>query len=726
MSKINVLEEQIFNQIAAGEVVERPVNVVKECVENSIDSGATQITVEITNAGINQIKIVDNGCGIETDDFVKAFKPHATSKLKSIDDLEHVATLGFRGEALSSIASVTKVTLISKTKDSDSAYTMYGEAGKFGEITPTGASDGTTIIINDLFFNIPVRRKFLKKSKSEESDITNMMIRLILSHSDIKFKYIVDGRVVYNTMGDGLYNAIYKIYGKKAVENLVKIDYTTNNIKITGYMSKPIYSKPNKSYQTLFINNRYINSTTVSVAIQRAYEYFMMKGTYPMYIVSLEVPQKSIDVNIHPNKLEVKFEDGDKIFNAFYKMTTDMLYKIVEIKDAVEEDKLPQAYKDYNAENKVPIIPHYYTTNDVNEVVIDDTKEIVEEEEEEEEPKPKKLVEVFSDKETMDRLEREMDEMAMRKLAVKEEMDRAYQEIAKKYNLQTYGGFNSDKRVYNDSDKLVGERFTEVIVPKNHDFVLPGSSESLKNQSSTLKQNSTPNSFDSFNSDTQNASLESKFTQPSFMDFAPESTPTATQTKMFETSKCKRIGTLFNTYLLVEQENTMYFIDQHAAHERLLYEKYLKVVNNSEDMKQPLLVPTVVSLNTLEMNFMMQNKALLESLGFEIEDFGDNTIKIDSIPHTFAGLDIEAFINSVLRDIDNELLISKSDLVREYIIKKACKHAVKGNDILSDIEISYLLEHVSSDLDVLLCPHGRPIVVKLSKSDIEKWFKRIV
>lgn len=651
MSKINILTKEVYNKIAAGEVVEKPASVVKELVENSIDAGATNITIEILNGGIDQIKVSDNGCGIEYDDFDKVFLAHATSKVKSVEDLSSIGTLGFRGEALSSIASVSNITLASKTENSNEGYQIRVSGGEMGEISPIGATTGTFILVEDLFFNIPARKKFLRKPKLEENDITNYVARLILANPDVSFKYIADNKIVYQSFGTGLYDAIYAVYGKSIVDNIIEVEFGKGNFKFTGYLGKPTFSKPNRTYQTLIINGRYVINQTVSTSIYKAYENFIMKGNFPFFVLHLNIPLDKVDVNVHPNKLEVKFEDANSLFGLVYSEVSEILYSI-------------------NNTKKI-------TANDVSTV---DTS---------------KLVELSSivgsqysneEKSTSDNIEEEIKEVTLTS-AVEYETNKANQEIQefqKNVNSPT-----SDSVIY------------PIISDSTFEFKVAQNQLSIHNYDS-VESNKLENNDNVIN----NKNL--------------------TQEKFIDSDNFKIIGTLFNTYILIEQDDNLYLIDQHAGHERLLFDKFTKELENSEIAIQSLMIPYVLETNYSEATFINDNIELLSKMGFEIEEFGVNSFKVSSTPLMFESINIGEFFDEILQDIDNKLILSKSDTLRDYLAKKACKSAVKGNTILSQNEIGELINRLNTSGQVLLCPHGRPITVKVSRTDIEKWFKRIV
>jgi len=647
MSVINVLTKEIYNKIAAGEVVEKPASVVKELVENSIDAKATNITIEILDGGIKYIKVADNGCGIEYDDFDKVFLAHATSKVKTIDDLGSIGTLGFRGEALSSIASVSKITLSSKTENSIEGYQVKISGGEMGEIVPIGATTGTYMIVEDLFFNIPARKKFLRKPKLEENDITNYVARLILANPNISFKYIADNKIVYQSFGTGLYDAIYAIYGKSIVDNIFEINFQRGDYKFSGFLGKPTFSKPNRTYQTLIINGRYVINQTISTAIYRAYENFLMKGNFPFFVINLNIPLDKVDVNVHPNKLEVKFEDSNSIFGMVYSEILDILYHQSVTKKITSNDSLSSEIDQSKLMNVTNEEGSEYN-NSTNFVENEEIKE----------------VSLTS--------------------SVEYELNKANVEIEK----------------YNDSNQD-GFKFVPFVSEKNaFNFKIKQDKTSEINE-------------DIFISNNSNVNIQNEYKQQS-------------QQESFIDNNLKIIGTIFNTYILVENNDKLLIIDQHAGHERLLYDSFINELNNKDVAIQSLLVPYVLETNYSEAVFINENLELINQLGFEIEFFGENSFKISTVPVLFDDINLEVFFSEILSSLDNKLIISKDQTVKEYIAKKACKSAVKGNTMLKDDEISSLLSNIDNSDTILLCPHGRPIVIEVTKKEIEKWFKRIV
>ena len=664
MSKINVLTKDIYNKIAAGEVVEKPASVVKELVENSIDAGATNIVIEILEGGIKQIKVSDNGCGIDYDDFDKVFLAHATSKVKTVEDLSSIGTLGFRGEALSSIASVSNISLASKTESANEGYQVKVSGGEMGDITPIGATTGTYIVISDLFFNIPARKKFLRKPKLEENDITNYIARLILANPNISIKYVADNKIVYHSFGTGLYDAIYSIYGKGIVDNIFEVNFERGDFKFSGYLGKPTYSKPNRTYQTLVINGRYVINQTISTSIYKAYDNFLMKGTFPFFVLHLQIPLDKVDVNVHPNKLEVKFEDSNTVFGLVYSEVLNILYGVNSTKKitsedtedpVVEQDKLVDNRNIGTSFNKSEFS---YENNSTNNEDIDDENEI------------KEVA-------LTDTVEYETNKQNVELEDFKKNVKEAENDGFKLVQFATSSSFDFNINQNKNTDNLMAQApdYTETIIEE----------------------------------------IEEKYTK----DISSQDT-------FLKDDNFKNIGTLFNTYVLIEKDTKLLLIDQHAGHERLLFDKFNLELKNKQVAVQPLMVPFVLDTNYNESNFILENIDALTDIGFEIDAFGDNSFKVSTVPLLFDNINLSEFFDTILSDIDNKLILSKNSSIKEYLAKKACKSAVKGNDKLTNNEISKLINELSKPDQVLLCPHGRPIVVEVDRKEIEKWFKRIV
>lgn len=625
MSKINILDKIVSNRISAGEVVEKPASVVKELIENSIDAGADKIVIEIEEGGIKSISILDNGSGIEKDDIKLAFMPHATSKIKNVEDLDNIATLGFRGEALASIASVAQVEMISKTKASELGSSIKIDGGEFGEIGEVAMNTGTQIVVKNLFYNTPARRKFLRKPKTEEGEITDLVEKIILANPTLQIRYVIDGKIKHNTTGSGLYANIYTIYGRETVENIIEINFEREGYKLTGYIGKPEISKANRTYQTLIVNGRVVRSAFISNAIQEVYQNFLMKNKFPFFVLNLTLPLDSVDVNVHPSKMEVKFENLGFIRTLFTNAVYSALVNANYTRSVVEEEK--------NEEEKAPS-----TTNSFVEK-----------------------------REPLNNLPNISEDEGISYLASKENMfgqDEKLKEVSLNYEESMLHEIESNSEE---------SRLTDYILNTNH---------------------------------------KNPYVVKEFQEIIEDAMP-----------KAKIIGVIFKTYILVEKENNLYMIDQHAAHERALYDKFSVSVENENVLKQGLITPYHLKLNSLEYDFFKRNFDVLSSVGFDVADKGDNQIEITAIPYVLPieklGEYIDYFISN-LQDYSSKA----SDYFKSGLMQHACKMAVKSGQVLSLNEIETLIDEMEKH--VLLCPHGRPILIKITKSQIEKWFKRIV
>ncbi len=606
MSKINILSSKIFNRISAGEVIERPASVVKELVENSIDAGANNILIEIIDGGITEIKITDNGCGIEKTELAKSILPHATSKISKVEDLDAIKTLGFRGEALASVVSVSKFTIETKTKDDEVGSILKCEGGENIDIFDSPSELGTTITVNNLFYNTPVRARFLKTPKSEENEITAVVARIILGNSNLKITYKADGKVIYQSFGEGLESAFLSIYGLETLKNCHFIQTEKNGVKIEGYISKPLFSKANRSYQTTFLNGRYIINQTVSSSISNAYAPYMMKRQYPLYLLLISLPNEYVDVNVHPNKIDVRFMNNQIVYGAIYSVISKVL-------DG---------------------------TLDVLNIVVPEKKLEVE---------PKK---------------------------------------------QEY------KFVNNSDDKFSFEKVT-----LNDSKVVKSIEE---------KQQESTGYNDIF--------LENKLY---IEKLEKEKKNAEVQSEIKISKELKVIGQALNTFIVLEDGTDLYLIDQHAAHERLLFDK---IVSNNKTKNyeiQPLLLPFILETNSSEYDFMLSKLDSLKEFGLDIEEFGGKSFKVSSIPVYLTNIDLKKFFNEILSDMNTLKNLTMKDLLMEKFAQKACKSAIKSGDKLDDSEIKALLDMIGGNLS-LKCPHGRPVTVKITRNEIDKWFKRIV
>ena len=654
---INVLDSSVYNHIAAGEVVERPASVIKELVENSIDAGATRIDIEIENGGISKIKVSDNGSGIDKEFVKTAFMPHATSKIAKIDDLDNILTLGFRGEALASIAAVSRVLMITKTEENDIASAIELEGGTVLKQYETGRTTGTTTTVSDLFFNVPARKKFLKKDKSEEQEVTALISRFILANPHIYFTYKADGKTIFSAPGTNLEDAIFSIYGKEAISETLKVDLSKGEYNVWGYIGRPSFSKPNRTYQTLVINGRYVVNNTISVAIANAFGEMLMKRKYPFYVLHMTLPAGEIDVNVHPNKLDVRFANNSLVYSLFF----EGVGRALSTMDYVASAEDTNIEKAIDAVQTASILDTLKTIDSSNDVTVEKQTFIM--------PEPPKPA---------------------------EKIDRAG------VNLNP---FSRDVKSMTEEEK---EEYRDTILDAT---LRTSSSDKVKDGfglgSKLLERLAETKEEDRYNSSGY------------FITKDPVQTDLGIQ------SAVKKIGKIFNTYLIVEVDDDVFFIDQHAAHERVLYEKFKAQYDNKNIAVQPLLFPYVLSLNPLEANIIEENLETMQELGFDISEFGNNTYKVSAVPAIVSEMNFDTFFSEFLSDTKNTLKKS-SDLIKEYLMQHSCKSAIKGGNDLTESEINQLFNQMGKEKIALFCPHGRPIAIRISKSEVEKWFKRIV
>lgn len=658
MAKINILDSSVYNYIAAGEVVERPASVVKELVENSIDAGATFIEIEIEGGGINKIRVSDNGCGIEKEFLKTAFLPHATSKIEKVSDLDNILTLGFRGEALASISAVSKLTMTSKTAEQPVANTIVLEAGKVVAEHEVGGKNGTTTIVSDLFFCVPARQKFLKKPITEQQEITNLVSRFILSHPEISFTYTADHKTIFSSTGKSLDDALFSVYGKEAVSETLKVDLTKDNLRVHGFIGKPSFSKPNRTYQTLIINGRYVINQTVAAAVTNSYGDMLMKRKYPFYVLYLTMPGDSVDVNVHPNKLDVRFENTSKIFSLFFEATSRALTTMDYVSSA--EDK--ELFNETEYKNEV-LKEKFNNINDIEEIQISEPKPTI--------PASSVIIKPQTSTNKIDKAGVNLNPFSWSKgedvETKKETIIESTLSVKEKTDNQVNDGFGLGSKLL---ERLINSEKMEDFASSN--YIVEPTQESI--------------------------------------DIKPTT---------------KTIGKIFNTYLIVEMDNDVFFIDQHAAHERVLYDKFKQQYDSKNIIVQPLLFPYVLSLNALESNILLENIENIRSLGFEVDEFGDNSYKINAVPAIVSDLNFDNFFGEFLSD-SKAITKKSSELIKESLIQNACKSAIKGGNDLSQNEIDHLFSQMSKEKIALFCPHGRPIAIRLSKTDLEKWFKRIV
>lgn len=695
MGKIVLLDELTINKIAAGEVIERPASVVKELVENSIDAGATKITVEIQNGGISKIRIIDNGTGIAKDDMEFAFERHATSKIRKADDLETVKSMGFRGEALASIAAIANVEMISKTKDAETGNRIVVEGGRIIETEEIASQVGTTVTVNNLFFNTPVRYKFLKKDFTEAGYIEDAVTRIALANPNVAIKLVNGARVVIQTTGNGdIRGVIYGIYGKEIAESVVDVSYEYEDIKVQGVVGKPEIARNNRSYQLFFVNKRYIKDKTLSAATEQAFKGLVTIGKYGFLILNIDINPKKIDVNVHPTKLEIRWQEDQNVFKAVYHAIRESLLKEDLVKDTEK------------------------TVEENNEIVATNTQE----------------KEAVNTKENVG--------VEQKTMAIK--MPQFMSMFKKKDKTETKeetGETNTIQELYNKKEGIVSENKDEEEEPKYREkFKIPTEEQvdkmtnilSLQKDMEEEPKEAVKESFDemyvkAFGKLPETTVEEKKNEEVKITDLK-----TANNLSVFEqdekytkTPAYKYIGALFSTYIVIEIKDEIYIIDQHAAHERIMYEKVKKNFYSSTDKEsQIMLLPDIITLSHKEKDIVRENTGLFKKAGFIFEEFGDNTIRLIGVPSMCMELNTKELFLQILDEIDTVAITATQEKEDKFISTIACKAAVKANMNLNKEEVENLMDQLLVLQNPFTCPHGRPTAIKMTKYELERKFNR--
>lgn len=641
MNHIQVLDQETINQIAAGEVIERPASVVKELLENAIDAKASAVTVEIKDGGTSFIRITDNGCGIEKSDIPLAFLRHSTSKIKSAIDLLTVSSLGFRGEALSSIAAVAMVELITKTDSSLSGTRYCIEGGVKKSIEDIGVPNGTTFIIRNLFFNTPARRKFLKTASTEAGYIADIVERIALSHPEVSVRFICNNSNKLHTSGNGsLKDVIYTIFHRDIAMNLIEINQKCPFMTLTGYIGKPVISRGNRNYENYFINGRYIKSSFIARAIEDSYKSFMMQHKYPFTCINVEINQELLDVNVHPTKMELRFRNHEEIYPFVYKTLDDALHKKEMIPEATFDGKDIYVAKSTSKPEQIEISNKQI---EISNKKVEIPNKQIETPNEQKEPINKKI-EIPNKK------------IETQKVKAPEpfEVNRIKENISKE---------NISKEVF-------------------------------------VKEETKPYQMEMFDDKLLSAKARIQH---------------------------RVVGQVFDTYWIVEYGDKMYLIDQHAAHEKVLYERLFKRYKEKEKLSQEIIPPVVISLTMREEQCVLRNKSMFEDIGYEIESLGGSEYAIRSVPYDLLSISKEELL---IEMIDNLMEEENSKITNEVLLDRmatmSCKAAVKGNNKLSVLEANKLIDELLSLDNPYNCPHGRPTIISMTKYELEKKFKRII
>ena len=641
MSKIRLLSPDVYNKIAAGEVIENPVGVVKELVENSIDAGATNIVIEVVDGGFASISVTDNGCGIEHEDIANAFVEHATSKVDSLDDLYYLQTLGFRGEALASIAAVSKVQLTTRASDNEVAICVDVENGQVVAKRYVSANLGTKLVVRDLFYNTPARKKFLKTPAREGSEITKFVSKLILTNPKLNISYYLDGQLVYKSSGKGLEECIFAVYGADVLEKCLVVNDSWDFMTIRGYVGDTSFTKPNKNWQTLSVNGRCISDTRISAAIMQAYKGYLMTRQYPFFVLDLEIPCDRVDVNVHPKKSEVRFMKHDKVASFFYNAVTKVLVNYIE---ETRNDPFGLGFYAQTSEPVEPeplgIVPDNFNLDDYLRA---------------------KGIQLMNTHQAEDVLS----------------IEQATQNI--------------DDDVINEQKGIERSKYLTVEQVRK-DMGLPP--------------------------------LPSRRKKKPVVDDSPViqmSIPTIEDEDELLYNRTRILGVAFRTYIILEIDDKLILVDQHAAHERILFDQFMK---HRDERLQELMLPYAFNVTDEEDEFIAKNLDSILKAGFKVKPFGKNTYRITAVSPMLTDVQLHQFVDYLLSSV-GELKLDQGEFLVEKIASRACKAAVKAGYTPNKYDITYILKHVI-DGSVMTCPHGRPITTIITKTDLEKMFKRRV
>ncbi|MCQ4937150.1 DNA mismatch repair endonuclease MutL [Anaerotignum propionicum] len=639
MQSIRILDTKTINKIAAGEVVEGPKSVVKELVENAIDAGATAVTVEVKEGGISYIRIMDNGCGIPKEQVKTAFLRHATSKMSEIEDLEHIFTLGFRGEALASIAGVAQVEMLTKTRDEETGTFIEISGGEIKNIQDTSCTEGTTITVKNLFYNVPARRKFLKKPATESGFVSDLMNKLALGHPEVSFRFINNDTTMLHTAGNGeLKASVFYVYGKEAANSMVPLEYKKGEYDLTGLIGKPELSRGNRNYENLFINGRFIKNKMVATAVEDAYKTRLLIGKFPIFVLNLQINPSQVDVNVHPAKLEVRFKNDDQIYEFFY----DAVSKTLD-----QQVLIPQVGWD-----KTPAVKTTEKNIEIEQQKIEDI------------PVYKSIPSSFTqERASSGGMGKSVDQLLNRQQGTQNQV------------LQRAESFLIDPVVAVEKDE---------IVPQNPQVNEVSNSQIDRNEGRVVEPK----------------------VEPFFKQY-------------------KLIGQIFQTYWMIEQGECLYLIDQHAAHERILFEEFMTRFKEEDMASQKLLLPQMLNLSSSEIEILKENQSLLEGFGFEFETFGQNQYALKAVPYLLKEPSGAGFFTEILDSLSEQKIRSVYDMKLLAVATMACKAAVKGHDRLSFQEAEAMIGRLLKLENPFTCPHGRPTIIEMTKYELEKKFKRI-
>lgn len=658
MPQIRLLSQNTIDQIAAGEVVERPLSVVKELTENAIDAGADAITVEIKEGGISLIRVTDNGCGIEKDQVKKAFLRHATSKITSIEDLDYIASLGFRGEALSSIAAVAQVEVITKTADELTGIRYAIAGGSEEDAEEIGAPDGTTFIIRNLFYNIPARKKFLKQPQTEGSYVADMMEHLALSHPEISIKFVNNGQVRFHTSGNGnVKEVIYRIYGKEIAASLLLFETEFEGVKVSGFLGKPEQCRSNRNFEIYFVNGRYVRNDVITKAMEEGYRAYLMQHKFPFFVLHFQMDPASVDVNVHPAKMEIRLHKGQVLYEALSQAVKQSLQQTELIPDVKLTDENEETAALFKAPEPFEINRRRQQENEMPGLYVEETKE-----------------------KTND-------------LTVQEQIPGLLREESSEYKISSGDGQSvADLLQKISPSKIIGDTQALKTLPADrlHANVIKADDHILVEKPSQLNL------------------FEEKFLSADARE------------------EYQILGQIFDTYWLIAFRDKLFIMDQHAAHEKVKYERLYKELQEKQVSSQMLNPPVILTLTGKEEQLLKEQMTSFEALGFEIEDFGGGSYAIRSMPSDLYGCSEKELFTDILDELAENPMKGSPEVILNKLASMACKAAVKGNNTLSRKEAESLIDELLSLENPYHCPHGRPTIISMSKYEIEKKFKRIV
>ena len=672
MPHIQVLDQVTIDKIAAGELIERPSSIVKELVENAIDAGASSVTVEIKDGGIDFIRVTDNGCGIAHDEVRSAFLRHSTSKIRNVEDLLHISSLGFRGEALSSIAAVTRTELITKEEDAEAGTKYVIEGGKEVSLEETGAPNGTTFLVHQLFHNVPARRKFLKTPVTEAGHVQDLLIHLALSHPEVAFLFKNNNQEKLRTSGNGkLKDVIYNVYGRDIAANLLEMDYETGGLRITGYLGKPVITRGNRNFENLFVNGRYVKSAMISKALEDAYKDFTMQHKFPFAVLHFHVDGETIDVNVHPTKMELRFQRQQEVYGAVYEGVHRRLLE----PELIQQASVPEP---------------------VTEVRKKEAKE-----EKKESPfllKPRDGgvgTDAGTQTDTANTPERQDEDYFIRKM--KERVTAYHERMSSAEVSDRQGVYRPEKQ-----ERKIRETVKYAAEMPEDTGKAPKAAEEAHDALEKIPEAA------------REKSRQLDLFEENFL-------------KRDVRAQYKLIGQVFDTYWLVQFQDSLYIIDQHAAHERVLYERTLKEMSTREFTSQYLSPPIILTLTMQEARLLEENMDRFTSIGFEIEPFGPEEYAVRAVPDNLFGIAKKELLTEMLDDLADGLNTSMTpETIDEKVASMSCKAAVKGNNRLSAQEVDALIGELLTLDNPYHCPHGRPTIIAMTRRELEKKFKRIV